>query len=470
MNQDELLNLSAVAAAKLMRNGDLSAETYADVLLKRCAKLKDLNAFITIDENAVRAAARQADALRKSGKPLGPLHGVPMAVKDNIDVAGLPATAGTPALANNIPTKNASIVERLLAAGAIVIGKANMHELAAGITTSNARFGIAHNPYNPAYVPGGSSGGTGAAVGARMAPCGLGTDTGGSNRIPPAYCGVVGFRPSTGRWSQDGLIANSTTRDTAGPMAHTVEDCALMDAIVTGVSPEIPPLGHKEFRLGVPRAGFWSDLDSETARVTEACLARLRDAGVALVDVDAEKVFELNDRASLPIAMREHETALAAYLLAAGSALQPMEIFAMVESPDVKAFLGGHVGKITDEQYRRALDVDRPALQAVYDDCFNSNGIDALIFPTSPVLPPRIGSGQTMTLNGKTVTTLFTVVRNTNPASIAGIPGLSLPAGMSSDGLPIGIELDGPLNGDRRLLAIGAAIEPLLPKIPPPPC
>ena len=468
MGVEGLEELTVIEAAARMRRGDLAAETYAETLLGRCRAMADLNAFITIDEEAVRAAARAADIARKTGRALGALHGVPMAVKDNIDVAGLPATAGTPALATNIPRTHAPIVEKLVTAGAIVLGKANMHELAAGATTKNARFGFARNPYDTSRVPGGSSGGTAVAVGARLAPCGLGTDTGGSNRVPAAYCGVVGFRPSTHRWSQAGMIANSTTRDTAGPMARTLVDCALLDTIVTGCDPRLERVALGGLRLGVSKSDFWAEIDNEIALQLEGSLALLRDAGVELVDIETKDVFPLTRRAGVVIAMHEHLPTLSAYLAETGSGLTAARVFSEVASPDVKAFLDTHIGKITAADYDRALNVDRPALQAAYENCFSHNRLDAIIFPTSPIPPPKISEGETLCINGKTVSTLFTIVRNTDPGSVAGIPGLSLPAGTTSSGLPIGLEIDGPAGSDRRLLAIGAALEAVLPKSRPP--
>ena len=191
-----------------------------------------LNAFIHLDPEQVRAAARAADA--KGSAAGGPLHGVPLALKDNLDTADMPTTGGTPGLKGHRPKRNADVVQKLFDAGAIAFGKANLHELAYGITNNNAGFGAARNPYDPTRIPGGSSGGVGTAVGARIVPGGIGSDTGGSVRVPAALCGIVGFRPTTGRWSQAGVVPISHTRDTPGPMTRSVADCALLDSVVTG--------------------------------------------------------------------------------------------------------------------------------------------------------------------------------------------------------------------------------------------
>jgi indoleacetamide hydrolase len=192
-----LAELGVRDAAAAIGAGEITAEALAEALLKRCADASSLNAFIHLDPDAVRAAARRADAQRQSGQPVGPLHGVPLAIKDNIDTAELPTTGGTPGLRGNRPKHNAHVVQRLLDGGAIVLGKANMHELAYGVTNNNGAFGPARNPYDPSRIPGGSSGGTGVAVAARLAPGGLGSDTGGSVRIPAAHCGILLDWPGT---------------------------------------------------------------------------------------------------------------------------------------------------------------------------------------------------------------------------------------------------------------------------------
>src|SRR6185437_6901159 len=233
-------SLTLTGAARASRNGEIAAEAYATALLDRCDAVAHLNAFIVQDRDAVLAASRDADRKRASGARLGALHGVPLAIKDNLDCVGYATTGGTPALRDNRPKRNAAVMQKLLDAGAIVLGKANMHEMAFGITSNNGAFGPARNPYDPARVPGGSSGGTGTAIGARLAPAGIGTDTGGSVRIPAAFCGIAGLRPSLGRWPIDGILPISPTRDTAGPMARTVTDLALLDAVVTGSVPPTP--------------------------------------------------------------------------------------------------------------------------------------------------------------------------------------------------------------------------------------
>ncbi len=458
--------LTLTGAARALRDGDMTAESYAAALLDRCAAHVSLNAFIVQDRDAVLSAAHDADAKRRSGATLGPLHGVPIAIKDNLDCVGYATTGGTPALRGNRPRRDAAVVAKLRDADAIVFGKTNMHEMAFGITNNNAAFGAARNPYDPSRIPGGSSGGTGVAVAARLAPAGIGTDTGGSVRIPASFCGVAGLRPSLGRWPTDGILPISRTRDTAGPMARTVTDLALLDAVVTGSVPPTPtPL--KELRLGVPRQFFCEPLDGEVARLFDAFLGELRNAGVTLIDVDLSAAKTLNDRAGMAITGFELRHDIPTYLRAHDLALGLDELVAHIASPDVTQMFALRAD-VTEAQYRAAIDTDRPALQKLYADCFRAHRLAALIFPTTPLPAPEIGEDATTTLNGVTVPTFATVARNTGPGSVAGLLGLALPIGLTRAGLPVGIELDGPIGGDGDLLAAALALEPIAGPLPAP--
>jgi indoleacetamide hydrolase len=463
------LTISAAAAA--MRRREMTALAYADALLAQAEKAAKLNTFIHLNADQVRAAARAADAQRLAGAAtLGALHGVPLALKDNLDTVDMPTTGGTPGLKGHRPKRNAAVVQKLFDAGAIAFGKANLHELAYGISNNNAGFGAARNPYDARRIPGGSSGGVGAAVGARIVPGGIGSDTGGSVRVPAALCGIVGFRPSTGRWSQAGVVPISHTRDTPGPMTRSVADCVLLDSVVTGSSAAAPLADLKGLRLGVPRAHFWEPLDAETGRLMAELLARLEDAGAVLVEADIPEVARLDGEAGFPIALYETVVDLDAYLGGHGLAMRYPELVAQCASPDVKGLLQSlhGDGAIPEPAYRHALEVLRPQLQAAYRDHFRKHEVAAVIFPTTPLPAAPIGDDETVLMNGERVPTFFTFIRNTSPGSVAGIPGISLPAAMTAAGLPLGIELDGGENDDARLLAIAAAIERTLPKIAAP--
>ena len=465
-----LHDLGVGEAAKAIRSGEITAERLAEALLARAAANASLGAFITLDPDYVRAAARKADQARASGASLGPLHGVPLALKDNLDTAELPTSGGTPGLAGNRPKRNAAIVDKLLGAGAIVLGKTNLHELAYGITNNNAAHGPARNPYAPDRIPGASSGGTGVAVAARIAPGGIGTDTGGSVRIPAALCGIVGLRPTTGRWSQAGVVPISHTRDTPGPMTRSVADCALLDGVVTGGPAEATPVPLKGLRIGVPRQHFWENLDAELEKICESTLRRLTDAGVVLVDVDMSEEALLDAEAGFPIALYETVTDLNIYLAEHDVGFDFAVLAAKTASPDVKGILQTltGAGAVPEAAYRKALQ-QRSILQNTYSRHFREHGIAAIFFPTTPAPAAKIGEDETFMLNGQALPTFATFIRNTGPGSVGGIPGISLPVGMTAAGLPIGMELSGPAGSDQQILSIAAAIEALLPKLPAPP-
>ena len=465
-----LAELGVGDAAAAIRAGEITAEALAEALLARCAAAASLNAFISLDPDTVRAAARRADTQRQRGERLGPLHGVPLAIKDNLDSADAPTTGGSAGLARNRPKRNAPVLQQLLDAGAILLGKANMHELAYGVTNNNGAFGPARNPYDPTRIPGGSSGGTGVAVAARLAPGGIGSDTGGSVRIPAAHCGITGFRPTTLRWSQSGIVPISHTRDTAGPMARSVADCALLDGAVTGGPTGLAAARLKGLRIGVPRGHFWDNLDAELAQILEGALAKLREAGAVLVEGDVADVGELDNAAGFPIALYETITDLNHYLAEHGTGLDFAGLVAQVKSPPVKDMLASLLGEmaVTEAAYQEALVKHRPALQDTYRRAFREHGVEVIAFPTTPMPAAKIGEEETVVVNGTAVPTFATYIRNTSPGSVAGIPGLSLPAGMTKAGLPVGIEIDGPQGSDQQVLAIGLALEEVLPKLSAP--
>jgi mandelamide amidase len=465
----ERIALTATEALGAMAAGKLSAADLVGDLLARCQRLAGLNAFIHLDPDAAKAAAARSDGRRRAGTARA-LEGLPLVLKDNIGTAAMPTTGGTPGLRNHRPKRDAPVAARLIEAGAVILGKTNLHELAYGITNNNAAFGPARNPYDRARIPGASSGGTGVAVAARMAPAGLGSDTGGSVRIPAALCGIAGLRPTLLRWPQEGIVPISHTRDTAGPMARSVADLALLDGVVTGGALAETPADLMGLRLGVPRGLFWDNLHPDTAKIAAATLEALARAGVVLVKADIPDVGALDQAAGFPIALYETVADLNRYLAEQGTGLDFAKLVAQVASPDVKGILESLLGDaaVPEPAYREAVTVHRPKLQRAYADYFARERVEAAIFPTTPLPAAKIGEDETVQLNGAAVPTFFTFIRNTSPGSVAGIPGLSLAAGLTPAGLPVGMELDAPAGTDRRLLAIGLALEALLPKLPPP--
>jgi len=472
----DLTEVGVIDAARLIRAGQVTSLELTQAYLARAGARADLNAFVTLDREAALASARRADADLAAGRVRGPLHGVPLVVKDNVHVAGMPNTAGTPALRRFVPTASAPVAQKLLDAGAIVLGKTNMHELAFGISGYNEGFFTAQpigvrNPYDRARIAGGSSSGTGAAVAARAAPGGLGSDTGGSVRIPAALCGIAGLRPTIGRYSGEGITPISHTRDTAGPMAQTVADVALLDSVIAGGS--VAPASLRGVKLGVYRAYFFADLDADTKAVTEAALEKLRQAGVTLVEVDMPRLKSLNDGASFPVALYEAYDDLKAYLARHRVGLSVEEVAAAIASKDVKGTYDGLVvprklpapNGVVDAApiYQAAMQQARPALVAHFADTFRDYAIDALVGPTTPGVAVVQGA------EASSLETFLRFIRNTDPGSNAGIPGLTIPAGLGpSTGLPVGLSLDGPRGSDERLLALGLAIEELLGRTPPP--
>jgi indoleacetamide hydrolase len=467
----DLHEFSATEAAAAIRKGDVTAESLASTLLKRAEAQKGLNAFVTLEPDTVLAAARAADAHQKSGKPLGPLHGVPIAFKDNINTVSAPTTAGTPGLRNHRPKRNALVAQAILDAGAVEFGKTGMHELAFGITSNNAAFGAIRNPFDRSRVPGGSSGGSGAAVGARVAPAAIGSDTGGSVRVPAAFCGVMGFRPTLLRWAQAGIVPISATRDTAGPIARTAADLAAIDGVVTGHAAPLTAKPLKGLRIGVPRAFFWDDLEAETAKICEAALATLKSAGAVLVEAEIPDIAALDQVVGFTVALYEVRRDLDRYLEGEGLSARFAEIAAAAASSDVKGILGSLLDPATvipEQLYRDAVERERPKLIEVYRRYFADHNVEAVVFPTTPLPPPLIGEDETVMLNGRAVPTFITVVRNTGPSSNAGIPGISIPVGLTASGLPVGLEFDAAAGSDRNLLAIAQSLETLFP-LPPAP-
>jgi indoleacetamide hydrolase len=473
----DLTQLSVSDAATLIHARKLTSVELTQAYIARADANPGLNVYITLDRAGALAAARRADADLDTIRRLGPLHGVPLVVKDNTHVAGLPNTAATPALRGFVPKENAPTVQKLVDAGAVILGKTNMHELAFGISGYNEGFFTGEqigtrNPYDRTRFAGGSSSGTGAAIGARLAPGGLGSDTGGSVRIPAALSGGAGLRPTIGRYSQDGVTPISHSRDTVGPMGQTVADVALLDAVITGGRPPAPaPLSA--VRLGVYRAYFLKDLDTDTRAVTEAAFEKLRRVGVTIVDVDMPDLQKTNDAVSFPVALYEAYDDLKAYLARYQTGVTIEQLAAQIASKDVKATYDGLViprklpapNGVVDAApiYTKAMSEARPALVKVFADTFERYGIDALIGPTTPAVAATQGP------EASSLPTFLLFIRNTDPGSNAGIPGLTIPAGLgSSTGLPVGISLDGPRGSDQRLLAIGIAIERVLGRTPPP--
>lgn len=468
---NEMIELSAIDAIARIRNGEVPAERYAAALLKRCQQCKALNAFITLPGERVLEAARSADRFRSSGAKLGPLHGLPIPVKDSVNTKDMPTTGGTPALRNFRPKEDAPIVRALLAAGAIVLGKTNLHELSFGWTSKNLAFGAVHNPYDVQRIPGGSSGGTAAAVAARMAPLGIAEDTEGSIRVPAAMCGIVGFRPTTTRYLSTGVIPISPLFDQVGPHARTVADLALFDSVITGDSSSLSATELKGTKLGVARGYWFTGLDSEVERVTNEALRKLQAAGAELVEAEVPELARLVERTTIPVQNHDVRYSLKEYLkdYDTGVTLDQLIVQASVDiQRDFRDLMPGGKFFVEDAAFKIVRDVHLPKLKQTYRDYFARTGVAAIVFPATMIPPPLIGADVEVAIGRKKVAFETAVARNIAPGSTAGLPGLVLPAGTARGGLPIALEFDGPAGGDRSLLALGLTVERVLGPVPAP--
>jgi indoleacetamide hydrolase len=468
-----LADLSAGEAVLRMARGEVTCERYAAALLDRCAQQRTLNAFITLEPALVLEQARARDAERRAGAKPGALFGLPVPVKDSVNTRDYPTTGGTPALRTFRPQADAPVVAALKAAGAIVLGKTNLHELSFGWTSNNLAFGAVCNPYDRKRIPGGSSGGTAAAIAARLAPLGIAEDTQGSIRVPAAFCGIAGFRPTTGRYSTEACVPITPLFDQVGPHARNVADLVLFDSVVSGEAPLAPAATLSGVRLGVPRDYWFAGLDPEVERITAQALHRLESAGVVLVEAPLPGVGTVVDHATDQIQNHDVRFALARYLSTYGAPVDLEQLIARA-SPDIRAIfrrdvLPGGENFVTETVYVAARDRYVPELKRAYHEYFARHRLDAMVFPATRVAAPLIGDETTLDIAGQAVPFEDAVARNISPGSTAGIPGLVLPAGLTGGGLPVALEFDAPAGSDRRLLSIGAPLERALGRIAPPP-
>lgn len=466
-----LTDLSVVGAADAIRNGDVTAESYAGALLRRARRQSELNSFITIDEAAVLDAAAAADKARAAGST-APLLGVPLGIKDSYETRDLPTTIGLKSLQDFTPSADAEVVTAVKAAGGIVFGKNNLVEMSWGVTGHNEAYGQVLNPYQRDHISGGSSSGSAASVAARIVPASFGGDTIGSIRIPAALNGVVGFKPTTGRWPRSRVAPVSHTLDTTGLLARHVEDVVLIDRVVTG-EPAAPALSDlTTARFAYAPKHYLRLVDPEVETQFWDTVHALRDAGADVVEIDLGEDFsDLADRTGWNLFLRDTHQAVSQFLQENDYPVAFDEVYHALK-PQLHAewsavVVPGAPGRLSEDEYAATLAVDRPRLQQRLDDVFTRDGFDALIFPTTPAPAPAIADQWKFTVGGETVPHLF-LSKNTIPASGAGLPGISLPAGLTSDGLPIGIELNGAHGRDQQLLALALRVESLLGSLPAP--
>lgn len=420
--------------------------------LDRARRLRHLEAIASLDEGA---------KVESSQGPTSPLYGVPIAVKDNIDVRGMPTTGGTPALAGRTVGADAPAVARLRAAGAVILAKTTQHELALGASSTNPFAGTARNPLDLTMTTGGSSGGSAAAVAAGIVPVALGTDTFGSVRIPAAFCGLVGFRPSSVRYPREGMMACAPTLDVIGPMVRTVDDLLLVD----GVLADRPPV-TRSARLAGVRLVVTPDhlrgLDAVVREEFEYALAALELAGAQIVEIDMRTLERAGEDAGQVILQFEFLPALAAYLSARYPDVGLDEVLAQVASQDVRTAIGYmQAGRASVQEYREALK-ERAAVSESLAWQLDGAGADAVIHPTSPVLPGPLDEPDRVFGTGVHVPAYLNFVRFSGLAGAADLPAVTLPLARAHSPTPVGLELRGRTGDDDRLLSIAATVEDVL--------
>ena len=471
----ELAFASASSIADGVRRGTWSAREVVDACLARIDEHDPLGAYLAVDAAGARARADALDAARARGEYLGPLAGVPVAIKDVLVTLGLETTAASRMLAGWIPPYDATAVARLRAAGAIVVGKTNCDEFAMGSSNENSAWRTCRNPWDPTRVPGGSSGGSAAAVAAGLCTFALGTDTGGSIRQPAAFCGVVGLKPTYGRVSRWGAIAFASSLDQIGPMTGTVADAALALDVIAGVDPDdetsldvTPPAcaaalgqGVEGLTIGLPREYFEGELDPEIVAAIRATADALASAGATLVDVSLP-----HTKYALPtyylVAPAEASSNLARYdgvrfgHRAAG-ARELADAYARSRAegfgPEVKRriMLGTYALRAGyyDAYYRKAQQV-RALVKRDFDRAFEA--CDVLLTPTTPTAAFTLGEKATPI--AMYLADVFTLACN-----LAGIPGVSVPCGLTTGGLPIGAQLLGRPLDEATLVRTAEVIE-----------
>jgi mandelamide amidase len=462
-----LTELSATEAVAGMRDGAFTAEAYADALLAQAQRWHDLNAFLALQPDMVREAARAADRRRIAGASLGRLHGLPLPVKDSINTSALPTTEGTRSLAHFQPRRNAPILDPLFAAGAILMGKTNLHELSCGWSSNNLAFGPVRNPYDLARTPGGSSGGSAAVVAARIAPIALGEDTFGSIRVPASYCGLAGLRPTFGRYPNDGTMPLSLHKfDQLGHLAREVRDLALLDVVLTGGSRPLEGRPLRQVRIGYDPDFFDANIDAELGRIIDTALQRLSSAGANLVR--AELPTAARNAAQIEEAILGYEMidSMAQFLTREHTGVSLDELIAQA-SPNLAPLLRQSRTHGPRARYQALLRQWREVRVAM-EQYFRAQALDAVAF--SPTLMPAFlqGDPQTVAIGGQNIDLLTAIARNVGIGSCAGLACLIVPAGQTAGGLPVGLELDAPAGSDQRLLSIGMSVEQVLGRISAP--
>ena len=443
---------SIAETSELLRKRKLSAVELTKQCLARIEKLNPvLNAFITVTAELALAQARSAEDEIVRGHWRGPLHGIPLALKDLVDTAGIRTTAASAVFKDRIPAEDAEVVRRLKNAGAVLLGKNNLHEFAYGGSSMISFYGEVRNPWNPALIAGGSSGGSAAAVAAGLCYGAIGTDTAGSVREPAALCGIVGLKPTYGRVSVRGVIPLSGSLDHVGPIARTVSDAAVMLQAIAGYdakdtnSADMPVPDYlavfsqpsKPARIGIPRKFFYEDLDPEIASAVEDALGVLRTLGGDLHEI------ELDVPTDRRLQTAESYAYHAEFISRSPELYQP-ETLRRIRT-------GEGIGFEQIEQRRRELQQIRGEIARVFEN------VDVLVTPTTPIQAPTIAE---LKENPDLLRPReLSLLHNTRPANVWGLPAISIPCGFTSAGLPIGLQIIGPHWREDKVLQLAYAYE-----------
>jgi aspartyl-tRNA(Asn)/glutamyl-tRNA(Gln) amidotransferase subunit A len=455
-------------AAHALRTRRISAVELTSACLSRIERLNpELCAFIGVSAPRAMDRARAADAELAAKRDRGLLHGIPLALKDLIHMRGVPTTGGSKLNAGLVPDADATAVERLEAAGAIILGKTNLHEMAYGITSANPHYGVVRNPWDRGRSPGGSSGGSAVAVAAHMVYAALGTDTGGSIRIPSAFCGVVGLKPTYGRVSRHGVLPLSWSLDHVGPMARSVRDAALLLNVIAGYDPHddgssrhpvvdfVPEddCAIRGVRIGFPENFYFERLDPDVESAVRSAIARTESLGAEIKPVRVPDMEALNTIGRM-VQISEASAALEHHL-------EHREGI----GDDVRALLDqGRLVAATDYIQAQRL---RRRFQREFEKVWTE--VDCLIAPATPNVAPRIGA-TTIQLGGREEDVRLATTRLVRGINVLGIPALAMPCGLSSEGLPAGIQIIGRAMDEALILRVGAAMEDAGVGIPPCTC
>jgi aspartyl-tRNA(Asn)/glutamyl-tRNA(Gln) amidotransferase subunit A len=457
-HKNEIIELSLAEVSRRIENKEVSPVELADACIERIHEVNpQLSAYISVYEKEAREVAKAAEMLIGVGNHLGPLHGIPISLKDIVGIKGFTSTAGSKVLENWIPTEDATVVSKLKGAGANIIGKTNMHEFAWGGTSDNPHYGTVRNPWDTSRFPAGSSGGSGAAVAARTCFGALGTDTGGSVRLPSAINGIVGIRPTIGRVSNYGVIPLAWSMDTVGPMTRTVEDCAIMFNVLAGHDPKdsgssalsVPDYtkdlnkGVRGLRIGVVPNYFFSNVQEPVLKAYKAALANLEELGASIEEVTIENI-EGNITAQLIVESCEPSTYHQKWLRE-----QPESY-----GDDVRLLL--ELGEMHLATHYIQAQRYRSLLRSEFLDAFKT--VDVFICPTLPFTATRVGETK-VDINGKEEDMLSAIMQFTGVPSLAGLPSLNVPCGFDDDGLPIGMQIIGKPFDEETLFRMGHAYQ-----------